>query len=79
MKEIALPTMNFAENAVMTANRVFTVSWCFARSIYRKGERRTMMKTENEMNVNVPLEVVKASKIEPKEVKWLWHPYSMIY
>ena len=34
-----------------------------------------MMKTENEMNVNVPLEVVKASKIEPKEVKWLWYPY----
>ena len=34
-----------------------------------------MMKMENEMNVNVPLEVVKASKIEPKEVKWLWYPY----
>ena len=30
---------------------------------------------ENEMNVNVPLEVVKASEIEPKEVKWLWYPY----
>ena len=23
----------------------------------------------------VPLEVVKASEIEPKEVKWLWYPY----
>ena len=34
-----------------------------------------MMKMENEMNVNVPLEVVKASEIEPKEVKWLWYPY----
>ena len=34
-----------------------------------------MMKTENEMNVNVPLEVVKASEIEPREVKWLWYPY----
>ena len=30
---------------------------------------------ENEMTVSVPLEVVKASEIEPKEVKWLWHPY----
>ena len=34
-----------------------------------------MMKMENEMNVNVPLEVVKASEIEPKEVKWLWYQY----
>ena len=25
------------------------------------------------MNVNVPLEVIKASEIEPKEVKWLWY------
>ena len=31
-----------------------------------------MMKMENEMNVNVPLEIIKASEIEPKEVKWLW-------
>ena len=30
---------------------------------------------ENEMTVSVPLEVVKASEIEPKEVKWLWYPY----
>lgn len=30
---------------------------------------------ENEMNVSVPLEVIKASEIEPKEVKWLWYPY----
>ena len=30
---------------------------------------------ENEMNVNVPLEIIKASEIEPKEVKWLWYPY----
>ena len=29
----------------------------------------------NEMTVSVPLEVVKASEIEPKEVKWLWYPY----
>lgn len=34
-----------------------------------------MKMTENEMNVSVPLEVVKASEIEPKEVKWLWYPY----
>ena len=30
---------------------------------------------ENEMTVSVPLEVIKASEIEPKEVKWLWYPY----
>ena len=30
---------------------------------------------ENEMSVTVPLEVIKASDIEPKEVKWLWYPY----
>ena len=34
-----------------------------------------MKQTENEMNVSVPLEVIKASEIEPKEVKWLWYPY----
>ena len=34
-----------------------------------------MKQTENAMNVNVPLEVVKASEIEPREVKWLWYPY----
>lgn len=36
---------------------------------------RKMKQMENEMNVNVPLEVIKASEIEPKEVKWLWYPY----
>ena len=75
MTVIALPTTNFAENAVMTASRVSAVSWCIAQNIYQKGERRIMMKMENEMNVNVPLEVVKASEIEPNEVKWLWYPY----
>ena len=73
MKEIALPTTNFAENAGMTVSRVSAVSWCFARNIYRKGEQIKMI--ENEMTVSVPLEVVKASEIEPKEVKWLWYPY----
>ena len=34
-----------------------------------------MKQMENEMNVNVPLEVIKASEIELKEVKWLWYPY----
>ena len=73
MIETALPTTNFAENAGMTVSRVSAVSWCFARNIYRKGEQRKMI--ENEMTVSVPLEVVKASEIEPKEVKWLWYPY----
>ena len=57
MTETALPITNFAENAVMTASRVSTVSWCFARNIYRKGEQEKMI--ENEMTVSVPLEVVK--------------------
>ena len=30
---------------------------------------------ENEMTVSVPLEVVKASEIEPKEIEWLWYPF----
>lgn len=40
-------------------------------------KRRTKNNDENgnEMNVNVPLEIIKASEIEPKEVKWLWYPY----
>ena len=66
MIETALPTTDFAENAGMTVSRVSAVLWCFARKIYRKGEQRKMI--ENEMTVSVPLEVVKASEIEPKEV-----------
>ena len=73
MTETALPTTSFTENAGMTVSRVSAVLWCFARNIYRKGEQRKMI--ENEMTVSVPLEVVKASEIEPKEVKWLWYPY----
>ena len=75
MKEIALPTTDFAENAGMTVSRVFAVLWCIAQNIYRKGEQRTMKMIENEMNVTVHLEIIKASEIEPKEVKWLWYPY----
>jgi predicted ATP-dependent serine protease len=75
MIETALPTTNFAENAGMTVSRVFAVLWCIAQNIYRKGEQRTMKMIENEMNVTVPLEIIKASEIEPKEVKWLWYPY----
>ena len=37
--------------------------------------KRRTKNYENEMNVTVPLEVIKASEIEPKEVKWLWYPY----
>ena len=75
MKEIALPTTDFAENAVVNVSRVFAVLWCIAQNIYRKGEQKTMKMIENEMNVTVPLEIIKASEIEPKEVKWLWYPY----
>ena len=31
--------------------------------------------TLNEIFPDVPLEIVRASEIEPKEVKWLWYPY----
>ena len=65
MKEIALPTTNFAENAGMTVSRVPAVSWCFARNIYRKGEQRKML--ESEITVSVPLEVVKASESSRKK------------
>ena len=75
MKEIALPTTDFAENTVVNVSRVFAVLWGIAQNIYRKGEQRTMKMIENEMNVTVPLEIIKASEIEPKEVKWLWYPY----
>ena len=75
MKEIALPTTNFAENAGMTVSRVFAVLCCIAKNIYREVEQITMKMIENEMNVTVHLEIIKASEIEPKEVKWLWYPY----
>lgn len=28
-----------------------------------------------ETNFDVPLEIIRASEVEPKEVKWLWYPY----
>lgn len=31
--------------------------------------------TTNETNTSVALEIIRASEIEPKEVKWLWYPY----
>ena len=66
---------DFAENAVVNVSRVFAVLWCIAKNIYREGEQRTMKMIENKMNVTVHLEIIKASEIEPKEVKWLWYPY----
>lgn len=38
-----------------------------------------MKQMENEMIVSVPLEVVKASEIEPREVKWLWYGHYRPY
>ena len=29
----------------------------------------------NLTNSSVALEIIRASEIEPKEVKWLWYPY----
>lgn len=34
-----------------------------------------MKSHENELIVNTTLEIIKASDIKPKEVKWLWYPY----
>ena len=31
--------------------------------------------TTNETNTSIALELIRASEIEPKEVKWLWYPY----
>lgn len=31
--------------------------------------------TTSETNTSVVLEIIRASEIEPKEVKWLWYPY----
>ena len=68
MKEIALPTTDFAENAVVNVSRVFAVLWCIAQNIYRKGEQRTMKMIENKMNVTVHLEIIKASETEPMTI-----------
>ena len=38
MKEIALPTTDFAENAVVNVSRVFAVLWCIAQNI-NQGEQ----------------------------------------
>jgi RecA-family ATPase len=75
MIETALLIKSFAENAKMTASRASAVLLCIAQNIYRKGEQRNMKMIDNEMNVTVPLEIIKASEIEPKKVKWLWYPY----
>ncbi len=31
--------------------------------------------TENQIISNTKLEIIKASDIKPKEVRWLWYPY----
>ena len=67
MKEIALPTTDFTENAVVNVSRVFAVLWCIAQNIYRKGEQRTMKMIENEITFSVLLEVVKASESSQKK------------
>ena len=76
MKEIALPTTNFAENAGMTVSRVFAVLWCIAQNIYRKGEQRTMKMIENEMNVTVHLDIIKATQSRQNEMKFLKIQYA---
>jgi hypothetical protein len=55
-------------------NQGFSINLWFLY-FQRKGEQEKMKLNENEMNFSVPLEIIKASEIEPKEVKWLWYPY----
>ena len=74
MTETALPTTSFTENAGMTVSRVSAVLWCFARNIYRKGEQRKMI--ENEMNVTVHLEIIKAIQTRQNEMKFLKIQYA---
>lgn len=30
---------------------------------------------DNQINFGAKLEIIKASEITPKEVRWLWYPY----
>ena len=38
-----------------------------------KKENKTM--TDYPNNISTKLEIIKASEITPKEVRWLWYPY----
>ena len=67
---------DFAENAVVNVSRVFAVLWCIAQNIYRKGEQRTMKMIENEMNVTVHLEIIKATQTRQNEMKFLKIQYA---
>ena len=67
---------DFAENAVVNVSRVFAVLWCIAQNIYRKGEQRTMKMIENEMNVTVHLEIIKATQMRQNEMKFLKIQYA---
>ena len=67
---------DFAENAVVNVSRVFAVLWCIAQNIYRKGEQRTMKMIENEMNVTVHLEIIKAIQTRQNEMKFLKIQYA---
>lgn len=48
---------------------------CLFLDKFRFIGEQMMKQNENEMNFSVPLEIIKASEIEPKGVKWLWYPY----
>lgn len=67
---------DFAENAVVNVSRVFAVLWCIAKNIYREGEQRTMKMIENEMNVTVHLEIIKAIQTRQNEMKFLKIQYA---
>lgn len=34
-----------------------------------------MKETKNEVSFDVPLKIIKAIEVEPKEINWLWYPY----
>ena len=60
---------SFAGNAKGAASRASVPPLFTAHTIYRKGEQ------DNDRLIPAKLEIIKASEITPKEVRWLWYPY----
>lgn len=63
---------SFAGNAKEAARRASVPPLSNARTIYRKGEQ------DNDRLIPAKLEIIKASEITPKEVRWLWYPLGKV-
>ena len=64
-------TTNFAEIVKEVVSKALELELFIAQNIYQKGESKMTNETTN----YVKLEILRASEVEPKEVKWLWYPY----